>query len=286
MTIQGTTRAIPVLSPTDIEQFEFEGYVTIKGILSCGEAAAFRDVILDMVPRNLIFPRNWNVNAGRLKPHHEPEGFATMPFFDNQAFHTPELLPLLFNEKLYEVAAQLLGTHRLRAWDASVGITLRNDSGPDLSQKVHVDPGVPDDVPNFELSAEEASVGGCYYLTDVESHGGGIHVVPGGHRLVEEVARQHPDGRQLYKRWRDVDDFPPTVEITGEAGDFIMLHYLMPHAASNNRNPQPRVAQFTRFNREDHRHYPLGLAEPSRYNDLQLQVMTSLGRRLLGVDPW
>ncbi len=80
--------------------------------------------------------------------------------------------------------------------------------------------------------------------------------------------------------------FPPTIEITGEAGDFIMLHYLMPHAASNNRNPQPHVAQFTRFNREDHRHYPLGLAEPSRYNDLQLQVMTSLGRRLLGVDPW
>ena len=266
-----------VLSDEEVKTFWDQGYVILKQAISREEAARYRDLILDMVPRDLRIPESWHVNAGRIKPYHED---------GNHTYDSPELLPLLCNERLYRAAVQLLGSERLRAGDGSLGITLRNDGGPTLSQQVHLDASVPADIPNFLFSTEELQVGGCYYFTDVEPGGGGIHVIPGGHRLVEEKATLHPEGRQLYRQWKRIDDFPETVEVLGEAGDFALLHHLMPHAASNNRRPQPRVAQFTRFTREDHAHYPAQRAPRERFNERQLAAMGSLGRRLLGVDAW
>jgi len=274
-----TTNAIQsVLTDEEVARFWEDGYVVVKGVLTRAEAEHFRGVILDMVPRDLTIPTHWHSTAGRLKP---------MNLDGNQTFDLPELLPLWFNERLYAVAAQLLESPRLRVSDGSLGITLRNQSRDGiLSQSLHLDASVPDDIPNFLFTPEELQVGGCYYLGDVEPEGGGIHVVPGGHRLVEEKAKPHPEGRHLYNDWYGLDDFPPSVEVTGEAGDFALLHHLMPHAASHNHNPRPRVAQFTRYIREDHPHYPAEPATPGDYSDHQLQAMTPLGRKLLGVDPW
>ncbi len=273
-----TTAVKQVLTEEEVARFWEQGYLLVKGVLARDEAEYYRGVILDMVPRDLTIPAHWHSTAGRIKP---------MNLDGNHTFDTPELLPLLFNERLYAVAAQLLESPRLRAIDGSLGITLRNQSRDGiLSQTPHLDASVPADIPNFLFNLEELQVGGCYYLGDVEPEGGGIHVVPGGHRLVEEKAAPHSEGRHLYNDWKRIDDFPVSVEVTGEAGDFALLHHLMPHAASHNRRPRPRVAQFTRFIREDHPHHPAKPAPPGRYNDRQLESMTPLGRKLLGVDPW
>lgn len=275
--MSGTEIATQVLSAREVETFWEQGYVILKRAVSREEAARYRGLILDMVPRDLHIPEPWGINAGRIKPYHSG---------GSHTFDTPELLPLLCNERLYRAAAQLLRSERLRVSDGSLGITIRNDTGPSLSQNLHLDATVPVDVPNFLFTLEEVQVGGCYYLSDVEPEGGGIHVVPGGHRLVEEKAKASPHGRTLYKNWKRVDDFPESIEVTGEAGDFAFLHHLMPHAASHNRRPLPRVAQFTRFIREDHPHNPAQPAPIGRYNEGQLAAMGPLGRRLLGVDPW
>jgi hypothetical protein len=52
------------------------------------------------------------------------------------------------NERLYGVMTQLHGTHRLRAFDASIGFTLRNDDLREdqvRSQNLHLDASVPPD---------------------------------------------------------------------------------------------------------------------------------------------
>lgn len=131
----------------------------------------------------------------------------------------------------------------------------------------------------------DQQVGGCYYFTDVEPEGGGIHVVPGGHRVVEEEARADPRGRHLHEGWRQLDHLD-SVEVTGQAGDFALLHHLMPHGASHNHRPTPRVAQFLRYVREDHRHGSGGRPGADRYSARQIGAMDGLTRRLLGVDPW
>jgi len=266
----------PVLTDAEIAQFWDQGFLLIKGVLTREEAAYYRNCILDLLPRDLTIPAQWGANAGRLKPINRD---------GSQTFDTPEFLPLLMNEKVYRVAVQLLGSSRLRVSDGSLGITLRNASGDDvLSQRLHLDASVPPELPQFHFTPQELQVGGCYYLSDVEPTGGGIHVVPGGHKIVEERARGQVDGRQQYHRWKQITDMPESIEVTGEAGDFALLHHLMPHAASHNRLPRPRVAQFTRHIREDHAHY--AGRPPATYNSRQLVAMTPLGRQLLGLEPW
>lgn len=273
-----TTEELPsVLSDAEVEQFWEQGYLLVKGVVSREEAAYYRDLILDLVPRDLRIPEHWHVASGRIKPMAAP---------GNHTFDAPEFLPLFANEKLYAVAAQLLRTPRLRSMDGSIGITMRNDAQREspLSQTLHIDASVPTDVDNFALTLEEVQVGGCYYFTDVLPDGGGIHVVPGGHRRVEEEARADPRGRHLHQDWKRITHME-SIEVTGEAGDFALLHHLMPHGASHNRRPNPRVAQFMRFVREDQTHGH-GRRPPATYNDRQLAAMTPLARKLLGVEPW
>lgn len=274
-----TTVTAPSAALTDAEVTTFwnDGYLLIKGALDRAEAERYRQVILGMVPRDLSMPSQWSAWMGRLKPYRAS---------GDQTFDTPELLPLFGNERVYAVVSQLLQSHRLRAFDGSLGVTMRNDAQSDarLSQTLHIDASVPNDVDNFLFTLPEIQLGGCYYLTDVEPDGGGIHVVPGGHRIVEAEARSQPQGRHLHSNWKKITHLD-SVEVTGEAGDFALLHHLMPHGASHNRRSTARVAQFMRYARADHPH-GAGSKPPRPYNQAQLDAMTPLTRRLLGLEPW
>lgn len=277
MTLTELDTTTKVLSSEEVDTFWREGYLLLRGILSPAEAAHYRQVVLDILPRDLTVPPEWHAWMGRIKPY-RADG--------DQTWDIPELLPLFANEKLYRAMAQLLESPRLRVSDGSLGITMRNDAHADQprSQGLHIDASVPADVDNFLFTLEEVQLGGCFYFTDVEPGGGGIHVVPGGHRIVEQEARAHPQGRHLHHNWKQIEHLE-SVEVTGSAGDFALLHHLMPHGASHNRRPTARVAQFLRFVRTDQPH-GYGARSPRAYNAAQLGVMTPLARRLHGLDPW
>lgn len=267
-----------VLTDGEIEHFWEQGYVIVRGALSRDEAEHYRQLIVDMMPRSLDIPESWQVADCRIKPR-MPSGSHT--------FDSPEFIPLFTNQKLYAAAVQLLESPKLRTMDGSIGITLRNDAHRDTarSQGLHIDASVPKDVDNFLFTLPEVQVGGCYYFTDVLPEGGGIHVVPGGHRIVEEESRADPQGRHLHGDWTQIKHLE-SIEITGEAGDFALLHHLMPHGASHNRQSTTRVAQFLRYVREDHPHGQGKPAPEGRYDEAQLAAMGDLGRKLFGVDPW
>ena len=260
-----------------VEAFERDGYLVIEGALDRAEAERYRRRILSLLPEDLTLPSWWESRFGRIKPLHEDGG---------QTYDQPELLPIFQNEAMYDVVRRILRSDELRVFDGSIGITLRHDRGESpLSQRIHTDHSIPTDVDRFRDDLSELELGGCFYLTDVEPQGGGISLLPGGHRVVMEQGGA-PGGRQLHSNWTDIKGLPDLVEITGRAGDFVLLHPLMPHAASHNRRETTRVVQFLRWVRMD---YPHGRAERPRsgkYSDEQLAVLTPLGRRLLGVDPW
>jgi ectoine hydroxylase-related dioxygenase (phytanoyl-CoA dioxygenase family) len=271
----------PALSEAEVTEFFDQGFVVMRGVASAREVDAYARAVLALLPRDLTVPEDWHAHAGRFKPYRRrPDGSI------DDCIDIPELLPLFCNRRLYEAAAQLLGSQRVRIFDGSVGITMRNlSSGSPRSQDLHVDASVPKEVDDFSGSVEELQVGGCLYLTDVLPSGGGIHVVPGGHRWVLETAAvNRPGGRHLHHDWKHIPE-QESVEVTGQAGDFAMLHHLIPHAASHNRRPAARLAVFLRYIREDHP-YAENYLQPRKYNDAQLSVLDTLGRRLLGLDRW
>lgn len=273
-----TTTQNQYLTDVQIEEFWREGFLLIKGVLSPQEIATAKGAILNMIPRDMVFPETFGSTQGRLKPHNAD---------GSQSFYTAELLPLLCNEKLYRVAVDILQSEYLRARDGSVGISLK-DGGPEgLFQKLHLDMRRPEPE---DLSEEHlrfnVGIGGCYYLSDVEENGAGIHVVPQGPRMVEEIMLNETDGLERFENWRNIKDFAPSVEVTGEAGDFVLMHHMMPHGASRNKRAVPRVAQFTRY-------YRMSEAEAREANgpDTPLapgaeEGLTALGRKLFGFDPW
>lgn len=272
----------PAISQEEVDRFWSDGYLVIRGALIRQEADHFAELIRSLIPPDLRIPEHWQAYDGRFKPFLAP---------GRQTFDSPDFIPLFQNERVYAVMAHLMQSPQLLVRDGSLAITMRNDTAhaSELSQKVHLDPAVPEDVDDFLFTPEEVEIGGCFYFTDVEPRGGGIHVVPGGHHLVEQEARSVPAGRQLYDKWRDITHLE-TVEVTGSAGDFILMHHLMPHAASHNRNSSTRVAQFLRYSRTDH---PWGMGQrpgdrpgADGFDEAQIAAMTPLGRKLLGVDSW
>lgn len=264
-----------ILTDEEFEQFWTLGYVVVKGALTTEETETARRAIIDMIPRDLNIPDHYASHGGRIKPYHPDK---------NQSYFTPELLPLLMSENLYKAAADLFDNDFLRVGDGSVGVTLKDTAGPTLSQGLHLDMHKPAEVSDYILRYR-VGIGGCYYLTKVEENGAGIHIIPGAPQRIMEQVLNRPEGAPV-EFPKNFDDFPPTMEVLGDAGDFVMMHHLMPHAASRNRRSTTRVAQFTRYRYLEREEAATPNRSEADFSPEQLAVMTPLGRKLFGLDPW
>ncbi len=96
-----------VLSEGEVTQFFDRGYVVLKAASNAQEVDAYARAVLGLLPRDLTVPEDWQAYAGRFKPYRKrPDGSR------DDCIDIPELLPLFCNRRLYEAAAQLLGSPR------------------------------------------------------------------------------------------------------------------------------------------------------------------------------
>lgn len=79
------------------------------------------------------------------------------------------------------------------------------------------------------------------YLTDTAADQGAFSCVPGFHRKLENWLREQPKGGDPRTR---AEIELRAVPIAGEAGDLIIWHQALPHAATPNRARLPRVVQY------------------------------------------
>jgi hypothetical protein len=274
------TTATPLRRLTDdqVSRFWEDGFLILEGLLDEITIAAAKQAILDLVPRDLVFDDNFASHSGRLKPH---------PASGGQSYYIPPLLPLMMNGALYEAMTDLFGTEYLQVRDGSVGITIKDAGAPGLTQTLHLDMKRPEpDQLSVEHLRYDVGMGGCYYLSDVDENGAGIHVIPGGHRMAEEIMLHEPDGLARFENWRNINDLAQSTEVTAPAGSFVLMHHMMPHGASRNKNSIPRVAQFTRFYRltDDEARQAPG---PDRALTPEAEAaLTPLGRKLFRFTPW
>ncbi|MCU8106413.1 phytanoyl-CoA dioxygenase family protein [Shewanella sp. SM101] len=215
-----------VLSESQLNFWQNEGYLVIPQVLTAEQCAATRDFIWQQLGANEQDPTTW----------YQPHDF--MQKIMLQLFRHPQLDANRQVPKIRQVFEQL--------WQRTdlVMTTDRVSFNPPETPTWHF-PG-PDmhwDMP-LQLPVKFATQG-LIYLTDTGEEQGAFCCVPGFHLKIEEwlLEQNKPDvelQQQDWYRWQ-------VKPIAAKAGDLIIWHHALPHGASPNRGTLPRMVQYINF---------------------------------------
>ena len=195
-------------------------------------------------------------------------------------------------DRVYAAFSQILKSERL--WVSHDRVSISPPSrDPDAEEKgLHWDMGLENRPIRF-------GVQGVLYLTDTPAEQGAFVCVPGFHRRIEDWLDSLPPDAD--PKQQDLLALG-TRRLAAEAGDLIIWHIALPHSAGLNRGSAPRVAQYITMgpagdDSEEGRQGRLAfwrerLSGLGRYDkerehrERPAARLTTLGRKLAGVDPW
>lgn len=107
------------------------------------------------------------------------------------------------------------------------------------------------------LDSREQGLLTVVYWSNVGHKGGGTFIAPDSIKHVARYLADHPEGVDpSFDFGHLIDKCEEFVEVTGEVGDFIILHPYMLHASSNNHSPNVRFMT----------NPPVVLKEPMNFN--------------------
>jgi hypothetical protein len=90
------------------------------------------------------------------------------------------------------------------------------------------------------LDSREQALLTIVLWSDVGNKGGGTFIAPDSIKHVARYLADHPEGVKGGECGALIDQCEEFVEVTGEVGDFIIMHSYMLHASSNNHSPNVR----------------------------------------------
>lgn len=164
----------------------------------------------------------------------------------------PVITDLLNKTPAWALAESLIGEGKIRpVRGGQVALRFPGTQDPPPPPKPHLDGmhtpynGVPEGViQNFTML-----VG--VLLSDLHApYAGNFTVWPGSHHLYEQYFREHTP-QSLLEGMLPID-LPEPLQITGKAGDVVLVHYELAHSAAPNVSPHVRYALFFRLTHIDH----------------------------------
>ncbi|WP_274651007.1 phytanoyl-CoA dioxygenase family protein [Paenibacillus humicola] len=215
--------------------------------------------------------------------HSVGEGMDTerMPIFRSQSYcpelqRDPVITGLLNKTPIWELAESVIGEGKLKPAGAGQ-IALRFPAAAELNSLrtgYHLDGmhSPNNGVPKGVIANFTALVG--VFLSDLpKPNAGNFTVWPGTHRLFEAYFREH--GPDALLNGMPPVPMPEPVQITGQAGDAVLVHYQVAHGIGPNVSPNIRYACFFRLKHVDH---DLDWRAPMRNIWLHWPGIQSLGR--------
>jgi len=243
-----------MLDQAQLDDLHGRGWTTVAGVVAPGEVESMLDLVWDFLEsRGLVRddPTTWPETVGKLQPLRKAGVF------------DPFLGPALD-----AIADQLMGAGRWTSLNTrpQALITMPFIGPWQLPHKVwHLD--LPGRAPTEGLAAVR------YFglLDDVDPRGGGTLVVEGSHELVRRMVAANPErdagsSSDLRKQLRQHEFFarlaqpnPDTAEfmdtgavidgvkvrvgeLTGRAGDLVVMHPWLMHNIAMNASNRPRIA--------------------------------------------
>ncbi|MBL7747583.1 MAG: phytanoyl-CoA dioxygenase family protein [Chitinophagaceae bacterium] len=214
-----------VLSAAEMEFWNDNGYVIVRNAISredCEETVAFMCEQLDI---DLNDPLSW------YRPHVHREGIM-VPLFQHPLIERNRRSPRI--RKAYE---QLWNRRDIMVNTDKLGFNPPETTGWKFpASRLHWDVSLVQPIP--------FGTQGILYLTDTSASQGAFTVVPGFHHRISDWLDALPAGNEPRK-----EDLYPlgAVPVAAAAGDLIIWHHALPHAASANRAAMPRFVQYLNY---------------------------------------
>ena len=226
----------PELTSEQKQLFHRQGFVQVPGV----------------VPRLAVDAALWAINNS-LGAGIPPERVAEMreQSFCPELQRDPTILGLLHGPA-WALAESLVGRDRIRAVHAgqiALCFPTTREQAPPLRPHVDGQHSKGNGLPAGLLARFTLLVG--VLLSDVPSADcGNFTVWPGTHRAYEAYLLEHGP-RSLIDGGMPPVALPDPLQITGRAGDAVLAHYQLGHAAAVNLSPHVRYAAFFRLRHVD-----------------------------------
>jgi hypothetical protein len=271
---------MPVLSAVDLDFWEENGYVVVHDAVPPENCKAAEQAVWDFLEMDADNLESWYPDP--------PRRSIMVEIYQHQALWNNRQYP-----RIHQAFSQLWNTEKLWvSFDrASMNPPERADfkfTGPFLHWDMSLDMPV------------RLKVQGVLYLTDTPANQGAFTCIPGFHRKLEGWLESLPTDTEPRKIVREyTDDAKP---IAGKAGDLVIWHSALPHGSSPNSAERPRMAQYITMSpandkSEEARQHRIegwkerltGLGKHQKekeHEQGQTAELTSLGRKLLGLERW
>ncbi len=218
--LQSIDESNDVLTADDLDFWDKNGFVIVRGAISREQARASEIAVWDVLDMSPDDPATW---------YDRPVGKGIMMEF----YHHPALEANRRSPRICKAFAQLWKTSDL--W-ASIDRTSFNppEQGSYHFQGPHLHWDSSLALPHY------FGTQGIIYLCDTPAAQGALRLVPGFHRELPDWLASLPPGTNP----REVDLTARAVPVAANAGDLIIWHQALPHGASPNRGVYPRIVQY------------------------------------------
>lgn len=219
-----------VLSAGEVRHFEEHGYLVLRGVVPQSQCTAARQAIWDYLGASADTSASW------YQQHPGKRGLM-LQFSDH-----PALEDNRHCAHIRHAFQQLYGSGT-RIYPSIDKVSFNPPQTPEhrfAGSALHWDVSLQLPIP-FKLQ-------GMLYLSDCPAQHGAFHCVPGFQHRIADWLRGVPPGAAP-REWA-VEQLQP-VAVEGRAGDFIVWHQALPHCATPNHGPAPRMVQYLTYLPDD-----------------------------------
>jgi Phytanoyl-CoA dioxygenase (PhyH) len=235
-------RKLQVLTPEDAQHFIEKGYVRVKGCLDLALAKQWTDEAYKRLGYDPNDRSTWTKEIVWMDRHNKsaikdisPRGWAALCDVTGGEDR--------IDHRIMEIESKHFTTIDSTEWSDAFVVNFRRGADKPWVKPSAEAGGWHKDGSFFRhfLDSREQGLLTIVYWSDVVPQGGGTFVAPDSIKVVARYLADHPegvdDGNAFGKLIEQCQEFE---EVTGEAGDFIILHPFMLHASSNNHSGRVR----------------------------------------------